>query len=57
MIRTVPITIAMISKTKNYMASAAMTTKKMKATVIKNIITALTITIMIIAKITKNNES
>ena len=47
----------MISKAKNYMASAAMTTKKMKATVMKIITTALTITIMIIAKITKNDES
>ena len=37
----------MTSKTKNYMLSAAITTEKMKATVMKIITTALTITLMI----------
>ena len=58
MIRWAPIIIAMISTITKYMASAAMTAKKMKAKVMKIITTALTTTIKIISKITiKDDES
>ena len=50
--------MAMISTITEYMASAAMTAKKMEATVMKIITTALTTTVKIISKITiKDNES